>query len=64
MRLDNDKFKMSLKEFNKIDWSKVHSCEKSEGKIISIVSDLVGNTYCGYCRKMVDYKKYFKQINL
>lgn len=33
----------------------IHDCTKSNGKIVGIVIDKLGNTYCGYCGKKVDY---------
>lgn len=33
----------------------IHSCEKSEGKIVAIEVDMLGNTSCGYCHRRVDY---------
>ena len=38
------------------DIRELHECDKSEGKIVAISSDNVGNTYCSYCNQMVDYK--------
>lgn len=38
-----------------------HTCEQSEGKIVGIRVDLLGNTYCGYCGKMVKYPKMKKE---
>lgn len=31
-----------------------HECEKSDGKIVAIARDNVGNLYCGYCGKKYD----------
>lgn len=36
---------------------KAHSCKESEGKIIAIGIDELGNTYCGYCHQKVSYPK-------
>lgn len=33
----------------------LHECEKSEGKIIAIMADKMGRTFCSYCNKQVDY---------
>jgi len=40
-----------------VDWSKIHECEKSKGKIIMIEMDYVGKTHCGYCHELVDYSQ-------
>ena len=32
-----------------------HSCPESEGKIVCIQTDKLGNKYCAYCGKKVDY---------
>jgi hypothetical protein len=39
----------------------LHSCPQSEGKIVMIEMDNVGNTYCGYCHQRVDYNKFFEE---
>ena len=41
--------------------SHVHSCEKSEGKMIIISMDHVGGTFCGYCNQRVDYSSWMRQ---
>ena len=33
----------------------LHECNKSEGKLVSIISNKNGTTSCGYCYKVVDY---------
>ena len=33
----------------------IHNCKESEGKIVAIGIDKLGNTYCSYCRKIVNY---------
>jgi hypothetical protein len=40
-----------------MDFSKIHSCEKSEGKIVLIETDKMGLTHCGYCHEVVDYSQ-------
>ncbi len=40
-----------------------HTCEKSEGKMMLISHDKLGNTFCGYCNKRVDYRKLIKEVN-
>jgi hypothetical protein len=35
----------------KMDIRQIHECEKSEGKIVAIELDAIGNTYCAYCHK-------------
>lgn len=35
----------------------IHDCKKCHGKIVCIETDKLGNTYCGYCHKKVDYSK-------
>ena len=35
----------------------IHECEQSEGKIVNIEMDKLGNTWCGYCHKKVDYSQ-------
>lgn len=39
-----------------MNYSQYHTCGKSEGKIVLIEADSLGNTYCGYCKEKVDYK--------
>jgi len=36
----------------------IHNCELSEGKIVCIGTDGLGNMYCGYCNEKVDYSQY------
>lgn len=43
-----------MKTFNE-KVQEAHSCKKSEGKIIAISMDKLGNTYCAYCNQRVDY---------
>lgn len=40
-----------------IELSDIHNCEESEGKIVCISIDLLGNTYCRYCGQQVRYPK-------
>jgi hypothetical protein len=40
----------------------IHTCEKSEGKIVCIEIDMLGNTYCAYCHSQVPYGKYFNEL--
>jgi hypothetical protein len=37
----------------------VHACKESEDKIVCISMNMFGNTFCGYCGKQVDYKRYY-----
>ena len=39
----------------------IHQCDKSEGKIVAIRADKLGNTYCGYCGEKVDYSRWSKE---
>lgn len=34
-----------------------HDCKECNGKIVGIRLDGLGNTYCGYCRKVVRYPR-------
>ena len=43
-----------------MELSEIHSCEKSEGRIVCIEIDMLGITYCAYCHQIVDYSNYFK----
>jgi len=43
-----------------IDFRKIHSCSKSEGKIVGISVDKLGVTRCGYCNEVVDYTSHLK----
>ena len=43
-------------------FEKIHDCEKSHNKIVLIERDALGNTYCGYCHKRVDYKEMIYDI--
>ena len=45
----------------KIDWEKIHTCEKSKGKIIMIGTDGTGRTFCGYCGAHVNYDQEIKE---
>ncbi len=45
---------------NYMDLEEIHDCEKCHGKIVMISSDILGNTYCGYCNQRVDYRPFFK----
>lgn len=40
-----------------MNFEKMHICEKSEGKIVCIELDMLGNTYCSYCHEKVNYKQ-------
>lgn len=44
-----------------MELSEIHDCEKCQGKIVGIELDKLGNTYCGYCHKKVNYKPYFME---
>lgn len=41
--------------------SDLHDCEKSRGKLVMIEADNVGVTRCGYCQKITDYVRYFRE---
>lgn len=45
----------------KIDFEAIHDCEKSHNKMVCISVDVVGNTRCGYCHQIVDYKEAMKR---
>ena len=45
-----------------MELSEVHNCEKCQGKIVLIEVDSFGNTHCGYCHSIVDYKQCHKNI--
>ena len=32
-----------------------HNCEKCQGKIVCIETDMLGNTKCAYCNEIVKY---------
>lgn len=51
-RLRDEKIKGYLQKIEE-----AHSCKESEGKIIAIGIDELGNTYCGYCHQKVNYPK-------
>jgi hypothetical protein len=38
-----------------------HDCKLCHNKIILITTDYFGNTYCGYCGKLVHYPKISKE---
>ena len=40
-----------------MSFEKVHTCPKSHNKIVSILTDFTGNTYCVYCGQKVNYIK-------
>lgn len=44
-----------------MELSELHSCEKSEGKIVAITCDALGVTRCGYCNVVVDYKGWIEK---
>lgn len=48
---------MTTEEFN---LSKIHNCEKCQGKIVVISIDDFGVTRCNYCNEIVNYSSYFK----
>ena len=48
---------MKIQEF---DLSKIHNCEKCQGKIVMISIDKLGITRCGYCNQVVNYSDFFK----
>jgi len=35
--------------------SRIHDCDKCHDRTVAIGVDVLGNTYCGYCGKKVDY---------
>lgn len=35
----------------------IHNCEKCKGKMVYILTDMFGITYCGYCHEKVDYSQ-------
>lgn len=41
--------------------NEVHDCEKCHGKMVVISVDIMGNTRCGYCREIVDYRKFIEK---
>ena len=43
-----------------MELEEVHKCPQSQGKIVSIAIDVVGNTYCSYCNERVDYSRWIK----
>ncbi len=47
---------------NKLKLSDIHDCKKCHGKIVSIMGDGTGRTFCGYCGQSVDYRPFFKQF--
>lgn len=47
----------------KINWEKIHNCDKSKGKIIMIGTDGTGRTFCGYCGAVVNYDQEIKEQN-
>jgi hypothetical protein len=48
-----------------MDLAQCHNCEKCQGKIVLISIDEMGVTRCGYCDRVVDYKRYYdNNINL
>lgn len=42
--------------------SDIHDCEKCKGKIVCIARDALGNTYCAYCGRKVDYSEFNKEV--
>jgi thiol-disulfide isomerase/thioredoxin len=38
-----------------------HTCKQSEGKIVAITMDNLGNTHCGYCNAIVKYPRMKKE---
>lgn len=61
-------FKLLLKDYltqmqpRMTELSKIHNCEKCEGKIVCISIDNVGVTRCNYCNQVVDYSDYFRYM--
>jgi hypothetical protein len=49
------------KVLKEIDLSKIHNCEKCQGKIVCISVDSTGISRCSYCNEVVDYNKFIKQ---
>lgn len=39
----------------------LHSCPESEGKIVMIEADVLGNPSCGYCHKRVNYEEEYRK---
>lgn len=52
------RFESSLRQ---LELSEVHSCKKSEGKIVLITNNINGTTSCGYCNQIVNYKEWMMQ---
>ncbi len=50
----------TYKGFGKDSIENIHTCKKSQGKIVCITIDNVGMTRCAYCNEIVDYLEYFK----
>lgn len=48
----------------KIDFEKIHNCEKCRGKIVCIDIDKLGVSRCGYCNEVVNYKINFKKYEI
>jgi len=42
--------------------SEIHDCEKCRGKIVCIARDHLGNTYCAYCGRKVDYSEFENEM--
>lgn len=38
-----------------------HHCDECDGKMVAIETDLLGNTFCGYCHRQVHYPKPTKE---
>ena len=45
-----------------MELSEVHDCEKCRGKLVCIMADKLGNTFCSYCGQRVDYSELFKEV--
>lgn len=48
-------------DLKKIDFSKIHDCDKCHGKIVMIAVNESGQTFCSYCMERVPYDEEIKK---